>query len=213
MKSSSEYPVIRSFFKGINDNRFFHFYRLCAYPFNPILVDVDCFESDLCSYLNAHAAGEFRGFSRISERWSTGRSIGHISLLLATLASGAHYSDLEHPQRSDACQELARRSFQALRLANFLFRPSLDTIQALLILGNTLQNNGQSDAAWALLGTTVRLAQTLGLHTSKSIAYWPECVQSKARALWWVRILSLLDEANIEQVHDCLARQSALSLL
>lgn len=176
-------------------------------------MDVDCFESDLCSYLNAHAAGEFRGFSRISERWSTGRSIGHISLLLATLASGAHYSDLEHPQRSDACQELARRSFQALRLANFLFRPSLDTIQALLILGNTLQNNGQSDAAWALLGTTVRLAQTLGLHTSKSIAYWPECVQSKARALWWVRILSLLDEANIEQVHDCLARQSALSLL
>ncbi|BCR92277.1 Zn(II)2Cys6 transcription factor [Aspergillus chevalieri] len=164
--------------------KFFHFYRLCAYPFNPILVDVDRFESDLCSYLNAHAAGEFRDPNRISERWSAGRSVGHISLLLATLSAGAHYSDLEDPRRSEACQELARRSFHALRLANFLFRPSLDTIQALLILGNTLQNNGQSDAAWALLGTTVRLAQTLGLHTSKSMAHLPEYVQSRAKSLW-----------------------------
>jgi len=62
----------------------------------------------------------------------------------------------------------------------------LDTIQALLILGNTLQNNGQSDAAWALLGTTVRLAQTLGLHTSKSMAHLPEYVQSRAKSLWLV---------------------------
>ena len=177
-------PVISSTFQRTKRYRFFHFYRLYAYPFNPILVDVDRFESDLCSYLNAHAWGEFRDPSRISERWSTSRSIGHISLLLATLASGAHYSDLEYPERSEASQELARRSFQALRLANFLFRPSLDTIQALLILGNTIQNNGQSDAAWALLGTTVRLAQTLGLHTSKSITHWPECIQSKAKALW-----------------------------
>ena len=87
-------------------SRFFHFYRLYAYPFNPILVDVDRFESDLCSYLNSHAAGEFRDQNRISERWSTGGSVGHISLLLATLSAGAHYSDLEDPQRSEVCQEL-----------------------------------------------------------------------------------------------------------
>ena len=80
---------------------------------------------------------------------------------------------------------LARRSFEALRLANFLFRPSLDAIQALLILGNTMQNMGQSDAAWAMLGTTVRLAQTMGLHTEKSTVYWPEYVRTKARALWY----------------------------
>jgi hypothetical protein len=58
--------------------------------------------------------------------------------------------------------EKVRRSFQALRLANFLLRPSLEVVQSLLLLGNTLQNNGQSDAAWAQLGTTVRLAQDLG---------------------------------------------------
>ncbi|KAJ5689836.1 transcriptional regulator family: Fungal Specific TF [Penicillium macrosclerotiorum] len=164
--------------------KYFHYYRVTAYPFNPILADMDRFESDLCTYLNAHAMGELRDTDKITDRWATDKSIGHISLLLATLAAGAHYSDVTYPQRLKISTEFARRSFHALRLANFLFRPSLDIIQALLILGNTLQNMGQSDAAWALLGTTVRLAQTMGLHTERSTIYWPEYVQTKARALW-----------------------------
>lgn len=85
----------------------------------------------------------------------------------------------------------ARRSFQALRLANFLLRPSLDIVQSLLILGNTLQNNGQSDAAWALLGTTVRLAQTLGLHTERGISHWPEHAKQKAKLLWYASSLTV----------------------
>ncbi|RAK74966.1 Zn(II)2Cys6 transcription factor [Aspergillus fijiensis CBS 313.89] len=165
--------------------KFFHFYRLSAYPFNPILVDIERFELDLCSYLNALASGELQDPSRISDRWASEKSVAHISLLLATLAAGAHYSDLEHIQRSELCLDFARRSFQALRLANFLFRPTFDIIQSLLILGNTLQNTGQSDSAWALLGSTVRLAQTIGLHTEKSVAHLPDHVKSKARRLWF----------------------------
>ncbi|KAL4949837.1 fungal-specific transcription factor domain-containing protein [Aspergillus filifer] len=164
--------------------KYFHYYRTSAYPFNPILVDVDKFESDICVYLAAYASGELRDRSKISEQWASGRSIGQISLLLAILAAGAHFSDLENPQRSELCQDFARRSFQGLRLANFLFRPSLEVVQSLLILGNTLQNNGQSDSAWALLGTTVRLAQTIGLHTERGISHWPEHMRSKAKSLW-----------------------------
>ncbi|KAJ6088225.1 hypothetical protein N7486_009486 [Penicillium sp. IBT 16267x] len=164
--------------------KFFHYYRVTAYPYNPILADMDRFEADLCTYLNAHALGEFKNPEKITDRWATDKSIGHISLLLATLAAGAHYSDVEYPQRLELATDFARRSFHALRLANFLFRPALDAIQALLITGNTLQNMGQSDAAWALLGTTVRLAQTMGLHTERSTIYWPEYVRTKARKLW-----------------------------
>jgi hypothetical protein len=162
---------------------------------------MDRFESDLCTYLSAHSAGELRDQNNITDRWATDKSIGHISLLLATLAAGAHYSDIEYPHRLELATDfgrssvtncsshtmltiLVRRSFHALRLANFLFRPSLDTIQALLIIGNTLQNMGQSDAAWALLGTTVRLAQTIGLHTERSTTHWPEYVRAKAKSLW-----------------------------
>lgn len=78
-----------------------------------------------------------------------------------------------------------RRTFKALQLANYLFSPSLDIIQALLILGNTLQNLGQSDGSWALLGTTVRLAQALGLHV-ESVRQRPGEVGSKVRAVWYV---------------------------
>ncbi|RAH61738.1 hypothetical protein BO85DRAFT_115532 [Aspergillus piperis CBS 112811] len=165
--------------------KFFHFYRISAHPFNPIILDIERFEQDVCSYLNALAAGELQNTSQICERWATDRSVGMISLLLAALASGAHYSDLDYMQRTELYQDFAKRSFQALRLANFLFRPTMDIIQALLIIGNTLQNNGQSDAAWALLGTTVRLAQTLGLHTEKSVAHLPDHVKYKARKLWY----------------------------
>ncbi|KAL4804043.1 hypothetical protein BDV18DRAFT_166241 [Aspergillus unguis] len=164
--------------------KFFHFYRSSAYPFNPILVDVDKFESDICVYLGAYASGELADRDRVSEHWASPKSVGQISLLLATLAAGAHFSDLENPQRSEVCQDFARRSFQALRLANFLFRPSLDVVQAMLVLGNTLQNNGQSDAAWAFLGTTVRLAQTLGLHSERGTLHWPEHAKVKAKSLW-----------------------------
>ncbi|GFF32132.1 maltose permease MAL61 [Aspergillus udagawae] len=163
--------------------KFFHFYRTSAHPFNPILVDIDGFELVICQFLASYASGELCDSDKVSERWSSDRSVGQISLLLATLASGAHYSDLVNPERSEKYQSFARRSFQALRLANFLLRPSLEVVQSLLILGNTLQNNGQSDGAWALLGTTARLAQTLGLHTEKSISRWPEPMRPKAKAL------------------------------
>ena len=93
------------------EGRFFQFYRQSSYPFNPILVDIEQFELDLCKYLNAYAAGEFQDTSPASEGWATDRSVGHLSLLLATLSAGAHYSDLEHPQRSQTCQDLGMNDY------------------------------------------------------------------------------------------------------
>lgn len=55
-------------------------------------------------------------------------------------------------------------SFHCLRLSNFLIRPSLEALQALLILGFVLANDMKAEASWALIGLTCRLAQALGLH-------------------------------------------------
>lgn len=63
---------------------------------------------------------------------------------------------------------IVRRAFQSLRLANYLCRPTVQAIQALLVIGNVLQNNGQSDASSALLGCTIRLGQALKLDTEDS---------------------------------------------
>ncbi|KAK7591976.1 hypothetical protein V3481_006612 [Fusarium oxysporum f. sp. vasinfectum] len=147
-------------------------------------MDIERFESDMCTYLAALSTGCMHDPDRIDERWSTDNKIVFVGLLLATLAAGAHFSDLASPNRSEVCFNLIQRALQALRLANFLFRPSLQAIQALFIIGKTILNNGQPGATWALLGTTTRLAQTLGLHAEKGVAYWPERTRSEARAVW-----------------------------
>lgn len=71
-----------------------------------------------------------------------------------------------------------------------MLRPSLDAVQTLLILGNTLQNIGQSDGAWVLLGTTVRLAQALGLHTEHGGGH-SDLDNKRRRALWYVHSIIL----------------------
>ncbi|RFU81070.1 phenylacrylic acid decarboxylase [Trichoderma arundinaceum] len=127
--------------------------------------------------------GQLRDPDKTSEQWFSNKSTAYIALLLATLTSGSHFSLPQTSESSERCLQLVRRTFKALQLANYLFRPSLDIIQALLILGNALQNFGQSDGAWVLLETTVRLAQALGLHM-EAARQKPGEVGRKVRAVW-----------------------------
>jgi hypothetical protein len=62
---------------------------------------------------------------------------------------------------------LVSRAFEALQLANSLMRPTLHCVQAKLLIGLVLQNDMRPQAAWMLLGATVRMAQSLGLHKAK----------------------------------------------
>jgi hypothetical protein len=48
-------------------------------------------------------------------------------------------------------------------------RPNFDSIQALTMTGFVLLNDMKAEASWALLGLTVRLAQSLGLDRSSQI--------------------------------------------
>ena len=88
----------------MSDPSFFNFYKTLAHPFNPILLDIEQFELDICEYLNGHANGEFTEKS-ISQRWSSWKSIDLIGLILAVLASGAHFSNLGHDRRTSLIQE------------------------------------------------------------------------------------------------------------
>lgn len=74
-------------------------------------------------------------------------------------------------------------SFECLRFTNFLSHATLENIQTLLILGNVskarvcfdlqadglnkvISNNMNAGTAWSLMGLTLRLAMSLGLHRS-----------------------------------------------
>ncbi|KAL7902833.1 hypothetical protein HDV63DRAFT_384751 [Trichoderma sp. SZMC 28014] len=182
--AQTRWAALRNIFPDKTETlTYFSLYRSSAHPFNPILFDIDHFEFDMCRYLQALDSGQLGDAKKINEQWFSNKSIAFIALLLATLASGCHFSLPQISESYERCLQLMRRTFKALQLANYLFNPSLDIIQALLILGNTLQNLGQSEGAWVILGTTVRLAQALGLHM-ESVRQRPGEIGRKVRAVW-----------------------------
>ncbi|KAI9708288.1 MAG: hypothetical protein M1812_008046 [Candelaria pacifica] len=78
-------------------------------------------------------------------------------------------------------------AMQALRFASFMNRPSLLGIQTLIMIGPYLTNAGKFLDAWALFGTTIRLAQSIGLHRNpKFLDPAPPLEECATRqSLWW----------------------------
>jgi hypothetical protein len=59
-------------------------------------------------------------------------------------------------------------SYQALRMANFLTHPSLETIQSLLVITNVLSYNMNPGVAYIFLGLVVRMAFSMGIQINQS---------------------------------------------
>jgi len=78
-------------------------------------------------------------------------------------------------------------SFECLRFTNFLSQPHLESVQALLVIGNVLSNNMNAGTAWSLLGLTIRLAQGLGLHRNCPPHVATETVTPRSK-VWWAII-------------------------
>ncbi|KAL8942820.1 MAG: hypothetical protein Q9216_001435 [Gyalolechia sp. 2 TL-2023] len=78
-------------------------------------------------------------------------------------------------------------SMQCLRLGSFCSRPKLLTVETLVMLGPYLTNSGRFLDAWALFGTTIRLAQSVGLHRDPDRLNPPVPPKEAAarRSLWW----------------------------
>jgi len=76
---------------------------------------------------------------------------------------------------------------QALRTSGFMSRPTIPSLQALLILGPYLTNSGRFLDAWSLFGLTIRLAQSIGLHRNpKYLDPIPELRECTIRSnIWW----------------------------
>ncbi|UPX11978.1 uncharacterized protein EKO05_0002556 [Ascochyta rabiei] len=121
-----------------------------------------------------------------------------LALVFAAIALGAQHSvwDQSGEQwKAGLIDAEAQRgnvyvaaSMQALRIASFMNRPSLLAIEALIMMGPFLTNSGRFLDAWTLFGTTVRLAQAIGLHRHpKYLDPAPptqrEC--SLRQTLWW----------------------------
>jgi hypothetical protein len=128
-------------------------------------------------------------------------SASWLAILFAVLAVGSQYHDSPYHIRTRDSQRYIQISFHFLRVGNFLLRPNLDSIQAMLMTGFVLLNDMKAEASWALLGLTTRLAQSLGLDR-----YQPYDGRESPdfrkkdhlrRTLWWTIVW-----------HDCLTSLS-----
>ncbi|EGX94424.1 Fungal specific transcription factor [Cordyceps militaris CM01] len=163
--------------------RLFRSYKEIPQPFWGFVVDIDDFESKLMVYLEER--------SRNASKPNTSRpvSASWLAILFAVLAVGSQYHESPYHIRTRDSQKYLQIAFHFLRLANFLLRPSFDSIQALLLMSFTLLNDMKAEASWALTGLTCRLAQSLGLHrpnvpdTNENGE--PNIKETTRRKLWW----------------------------
>ncbi|PGH18233.1 hypothetical protein AJ79_00572 [Helicocarpus griseus UAMH5409] len=164
--------------------RYWQVYRDSVYPFYPVLVDIEKFEVDLCNFLDDTISREnaFTSNPNIDISW--------LSLLFAVLASGAQFSNDSSKDRDLRSKVFVCSSFQCLRAANLFYTSSADQIQTLLLLGNCIRNNPNTNAAWILVGTTARLAQSIGLHeqsvSSDDISPSNALDEYQKSRLWWM---------------------------
>ncbi|KAF7926207.1 uncharacterized protein EAE98_006502 [Botrytis deweyae] len=194
----------------------FQIYKQIVQPFWGLLIDIDDFETKLCIYLEDRASS-----AKSKNPNQKGVSSAWLGMLFAVLAVSSNYAETTYHRRVAASQSFVQTSFHCLRLSNFLIRPSLDSLQALLILGFVLANDMKAEASWALIGLTCRLAQALGLHRGPNESgrfTSSEDNDLPRRKLWWTivwqdSLLSLsFDRSPIAVITRCKVPLSPIAL-
>lgn len=165
---------------------FFRYYKDVAHVVYPAIADLEKFEEDLLLFLinRASMQPDENGSNGITEQRIYGKSLGWVGMLFAVLSSGCHMSAMTRKERDLTSQVFVCCAFECLRASNFLSRATLDSIQTLLIVGNVMSNGMNAGVAWSLLGLTVRLAQTIGLHRACP-ASTPLPVKIQRSKVWW----------------------------
>ncbi|KAK5722087.1 hypothetical protein LTR17_014435 [Elasticomyces elasticus] len=141
----------------------FRCYRDLGWVIYPGVADIPLLEQDITAFLvnRAAMAGSMDG---VTEQSIYGQTYYWLAVLFAVLGSGAQCSAMPRRERELTSQVYMCCSFECLRYTNFLSQPHLESIQALIVIGNVIANNMNAGTAWSLLGLTIRLAQGLGLH-------------------------------------------------
>lgn len=150
-----------------------NFFKQKVQPSWELLLDMEDFEAQLRVYLDQRSA-----ILRYPNSGVKGVSSAWLGTLFGVLAVSVQFSDEPYAKRTKQCQEYGASSpigvaelifavtkaFHCLRLANYLIRPSFESLQAMLIINFAMANDWKTDAAWSFLGIICRLSQTLGYH-------------------------------------------------
>ncbi|CAM1508921.1 Fc.00g026600.m01.CDS01 [Cosmosporella sp. VM-42] len=159
--------------------KLFRVYKDIPHHFWGYVQDLDSFETNLMVYL------EHRSQTATKETPSVSVTASWLAILFAILALGSQFNDAPYYIRTRDSQRYIQTSFHFLRLDNFLLRPSLGAIQALLLTGLVLINDMKAEASWALMGLTCRLAQSIGMHRQGVAQGILDSQDIVRRRVWW----------------------------
>ncbi|KAI3318549.1 fungal-specific transcription factor domain-containing protein [Xylariaceae sp. AK1471] len=100
-------------------------------------------------------------------------------------------SSLSYEQREQASNIYFRRAWALLRPETVIWEPgTCETVQCLLLMSRYLQCTNNMHYMWMLIGSAVRIAQSLGLHiTSASLSGTISPAAQRRKQLWEVCIM------------------------
>ncbi|KAL7932853.1 hypothetical protein V8C35DRAFT_328081 [Trichoderma chlorosporum] len=137
------------------------FFQGSLFRILPCIINFSQFEAALSDFLHQRAKHPTEALqcppSACTLTW--------FGLLFSILACGAQLGSDQESELIKA-RIFACCAFQCLRMNNFFSFPDIQTVQTLILLVNFLQNHANAGASWSILGLTIRLAQSLGLHCS-----------------------------------------------
>ncbi|KAL8832965.1 MAG: hypothetical protein Q9170_004625 [Blastenia crenularia] len=103
-----------------------------------------------------------------SERATTDASL--VAMIFVMLAMGTQFVDLPSVEEKEQTAEFyISASHQALRMFSYLGRPSMRSIQTMVLITYFLMNDNHASDAWAFAGILQRQAYALGLNRDPSI--------------------------------------------
>jgi len=165
--------------------QYFRYYRDTAHVLYPGVADIQQFEVDLMNFLSNRDSDPIRSDGNdLAKQKVYGKGLHWVGLLFATLASGCQCSVRPRKERQLTSQVYICCAYECLRIVNYLSHSTLADIQNLLVLGNVISNNMNAGVAWLLLGLTIRLAQSQGLHHDSPRSV-PSTVTSLRNNIWW----------------------------
>ncbi|KAL8736071.1 MAG: hypothetical protein Q9181_002585 [Wetmoreana brouardii] len=93
-----------------------------------------------------------------------------VALIFVMLAMGTQFVDLPSLEEKEQTAEFyVSASHQALRMFSYLARPSMRSIQTMVLITYFLMNDNHASDAWAFAGILQRQAYALGLNRDPSI--------------------------------------------
>lgn len=170
--------------------RYFEIYKTICHPIYPVIADLEEFEAVVCQYVEDMNSGRLvYDLASASGRTKAAR-LAWLSLLTATVATGAQYSDMSVSERDSFVNVHTRNAQELLRHAEYLGRPDENCITTLLLVSRIMENDLMPEAAWTTLGMVGRMADLADLQEAMTFedhhdVQTREAIQLRHRKLWW----------------------------